>query len=191
MRDWGRVLIRSFGIANWLFGLIGACFLIGTQWIVHVRHLWPDRYDARAHYFLITTNALFVLATFLTGYWLILVHKRGVVFSNCLFSAEILFFVLSAIVDRSLDASGNATAVSVGRSLGAMDGVGNMGIAPQILTAYPVIALIVLNLARKRLDSPAFLERPSTLSLGRLPVCTPFVRTGKPLCSRIIRQVVA
>lgn len=152
MRDWGRILIRSFGIANCLFGLIGAWFLIETQWIVHVRHLWPSPYDARAYYFLVTINSLFVLATLLAGYWLILIRRQGVVFSNYVFSSEILFWVVSTAVELALGMSGNATAVSVGRSLAAMGGVGNMGTAPQILTAYPLIALIALSLARRHLD---------------------------------------
>lgn len=112
--------------------------MIGTQWRVHVRHLWPNPYDARAYYFLVTTNALFFLAIFLTGYWLILIRRRGVVFSNYVFSSEILFWVLSIAVDLALGMSANATAVKVGTSLAAMGGVGNMGIAPQILTAYPL-----------------------------------------------------
>jgi hypothetical protein len=152
MRDWGKILIRSFGVANCLLGLTGAWFLIGTQWRVHVRHLWPDPHDAGAYYFLVAVNALFLLAILLTGYWLILIRRRGVVFSNYVFSGEILFFVLSSAFGLALDMSGNATAVSVGRSFGAMGGVGNMGIAPQILTAYPLIALIALNLARRHLD---------------------------------------
>jgi hypothetical protein len=151
MRDWGRFLIRSFGIANWFFGLAGAWFLVVTQWRVHVRHLWPDPYDAGAYYFLVTINALFVVAMFPTGYWLMLIRRKGVVFSNYVFSSEVLFFVLS-VVAFFLNFSGNATAVSVGRSLGAMDGVGNMGTVLQTLTAYPVIALIALNLARRHLD---------------------------------------
>jgi len=28
VRDWGRILIRSFGIANWFYGLTGAYFLV-------------------------------------------------------------------------------------------------------------------------------------------------------------------
>jgi len=152
MPDWGRTLIRSFGIANWLLGLTGAWFLIVTQRRVHARHLWPNSYDAGAYCFLVTINALFVLAILLTGYWLILIRRRGVVFSNYVFSGEILFWVLSIAVELALGMSGNATAVSVGTSLAAMEGVGNMGIAPQILTAYPLIALIALNLARRHLD---------------------------------------
>jgi hypothetical protein len=37
-------------------------------------------------------------------------------------------------------------------SLGATAGIGNMGTNLQLLTGYPLIALIALNLARRHLD---------------------------------------
>jgi hypothetical protein len=158
--DWGRVLVRLFGIANWFYGLTGAYFLVGGLW--RIRHFGPPfghpgRYphEASQYYFLVTINAIFVLAILLTGYWLILIRRRGVVFSNYLFSMEILFWVLEAIVSFKLLVSGlygNAAAASFGQSLAAVSGIGNMGTALQLLTAYPVIALVALNLARKHLD---------------------------------------
>ena len=150
MRDWGRTLIRSFGIANWFYGLTGSYFLVNDLW--RANHFGPHPYEARAYYFLVTINGLFLLAIFLTGYWLILIRRRGAVFSNYVFSMEILFWVLSPLISLTLAMSGNTTAVSVGMSLGAVEGIGNMGTNLQMLTAYPLIALIALNLARRHLD---------------------------------------
>jgi nitrate/nitrite transporter NarK len=48
--------------------------------------------------------------------------------------------------------SSNVTAASIGMSLGATAGIGNMGTNLQSLTAYPLIALVALNIARRRLD---------------------------------------
>jgi hypothetical protein len=100
----------------------------------------------------VAINALFLSAIFLAGYWLILIRRRGAVFSNYVFSMEIVFWVLSEVVSSELMMSANATAVAVGRSLGATAGIGNMGTALQILTGYPLIALIALNLARRHVD---------------------------------------
>jgi hypothetical protein len=78
-----------------------------------------------------------------------------VVFSNYLFSVEILFWILDAIVSFKLltsGISGNAAAASFGTSLGAVEGIGNMGTSLQLLTAYPAIALVALNLARRHVD---------------------------------------
>jgi hypothetical protein len=150
MRDWGRILIRSFGIANWLYGLTGSYFLIDGLW--RVNHFGPSPYEARAYYFYVAVNALFLFAIFLTGYLLILIRRRGVIISNYVFSTEILFFVLSSFTSILLSMSGNPRAASVGMSLGATAGIGNMGTAPQFITAYPLIALVALNLARRHID---------------------------------------
>jgi hypothetical protein len=96
MRDWGRTLVRSFGIANWFYGLTGAYFL--ADGLRRVHHFGPHPYQAKAYYFLVTINALFLLAIFLTGYWLILIRRRGAVFSNYVFSMELLFWVFSSLI---------------------------------------------------------------------------------------------
>jgi hypothetical protein len=152
MRDWGRTIIRSFGIANWFYGLTGSYFLIDGFWRVHDFRSNPYPYEAKAYYLYVAIDALFLSAIFLAGYWLILIRRRGVVFSNYVFSMEILFFVLSSFVAVELVMSGNATAVSVGMSLEAVGGIGNMGMAVQVLTGYPLIALVALNLARRHVD---------------------------------------
>jgi len=83
VRDWGRTLIRSFGIANWFYGLTGAYFLVDG--FRRADRFGPHPYESKAYYFLVTINALFLVAIFLTGYWLILIRRRGVVFSNYFF----------------------------------------------------------------------------------------------------------
>ena len=106
MQDWGRTLIRSFGIANWFYGLTGVYFLVdGLQ---RVRHFGPRPYEAKAYYFYVAMNAVFLLVIFSAGYWLILIRRRGVVLSNYVFSMEILFWVLSSLVELKLVMSGNA-----------------------------------------------------------------------------------
>jgi hypothetical protein len=83
VRDWGRILIRSFGIANWFYGLIGAYFLVAG--LRRVPHFGPRPYEAEAYYFDVAINALFVFGIFLSGYWLILIRRRGAVLSNYIY----------------------------------------------------------------------------------------------------------
>jgi len=149
VRDWGRTLVRSFGIANWFYGLTGAYF-----WVEGLRlnHLKPNPYEAKAYYFYVSVNGLFLFAILLTGYWLILIRRGGVILSNYVFSMEILFFVLSSLIALRLAMSSNPRAASIGMSLAAVAGIGSMGTALQFLTAYPLIALVALNLARRHMD---------------------------------------
>ena len=152
MRDWGRILIRSFGIANWFYGLTGSYFLVDGLWRVRHFGFGPNPYEAEAYYFDVAINALFVFGIFLSGYWLILIRRRGAVLSNYIFFTEILVFVVSSWVSLILVTSRNATAASIGKSFGAVGGIGNMGTVLQLLTGYPVIALVALNLARRQVD---------------------------------------
>jgi len=78
-----------------VYGLTGAYFLVAG---LRFHHFGPNPYEAKAYYFYVSINALFLLAILLTGYWLILIRRRGVVLSNYVFSMEILFFVLSSWV---------------------------------------------------------------------------------------------
>jgi hypothetical protein len=164
MRDWGRILIRSFGIANWFYGLTGTYFLVDGLRRAH--RFGPNLYEARAYYFYVAINALFLFALFLAGYWLILIRRRGAVLANYVFSTEILFFVLSSLVSLHLAMSSNPRTASVGMSLGAVGGIGNMGTALQFLTAYPLIALVALNLARRHVDRNGYWNafQPSRLA---------------------------
>jgi len=60
MRNRGRTLIRSFGIANWFFGLTGAYFLLDGLWGVHhFGHLGRLPHEAELYYFLVTINVIF------------------------------------------------------------------------------------------------------------------------------------
>ena len=150
MRPWARILIRSFGIVNWLYGLTGSYFLLDG--LRRANRFGPNLYEAEAYYFYVAMNALFLFVLFLAGYWLILIRRRGAILSNYVFSAEILFFVMSSFLSLHLAMSSNPRTASVGMSLGATAGIGNMGTAPQILTAYPLIALVAVNLARRSMD---------------------------------------
>src|SRR5450432_1732179 len=156
VRDWGRTLIRSLGIANWFYGLTGAYFWVDGLWRVHhsgfLGHSGRFPYEANQYYFLVAINAIFIFSILIIGYWLFPIRKRGAVFSNYLFPIEILFFVLNAMASLKLGMSGNAITASLGMSLGAVQGIANMGTILQFVTAYPAIALVALNLAGRRVD---------------------------------------
>jgi hypothetical protein len=164
VRDWGQTLIRSFGIANWFYGLTGAYFLVDGLRRVHhsgfLGHSGRFPYEAKQYDFLVTINAIFIFSILIIGYWLFLIRKRGVVFSNYLFSIEILFWVLNAMVSLKLGMSGNAVTAAFGMSLGAVQGIGNMGTNLQFVTAYPAIALVALNLASRHLDRKGLWKVP-------------------------------
>lgn len=154
MRDWDRFLVRLFGVLHLLYGAVGSGFLLDSFYRVLRSNIYFGRflYERPLYYLALTINTLFILMLLLAGLSLIRFLRRGVVLSNFVFSAEILYWIAFAWLSLGLSIHGNDTASSVGKSMGAVAGIGNMGTSLQLITGYPVIALIVLNLAKRRLD---------------------------------------
>lgn len=151
MRDWGKFFVRLFGVLNLLYGAAGTCYVLDgvvrvSQNVHH--HAMFSRYEPIALDMELTLNALFLAGLILAGYWLVRLDRRGMVLSNYVFSLEILFWVATPAVDLALVMSHNATAKEIGIGMGAVAGIGGMGTVLQIVTAYPIIGLVGLNIAR-------------------------------------------
>src|SRR5712664_129157 len=149
MRDWGRLLIRSFGVLHLAYGAIGSIVLVpGLLQILHGnvrfgRHL----YERPAYYIAITINCLFVGALIMAGLWLVRLSRRGVTLSNFVLGGEILYWLASSGLSLGLALHGGPAA-AIGQSMGAVAGMGDMATSVQVLTGYPLIALVALNFAR-------------------------------------------
>ena len=154
MRDWQKFVVRLFGLLDFLYGAAGAYFVLDGLVRVrqNVQHLAKFRYEPIAFDVELAINALLLAGLILAAYWLVRLDRRGTVLSNYVFSLEILFWVAIAVVDLPLAMSHTRTAEEISKSMGAVAGIANMGTALQILTGYPIIGLVVLNVARKYMD---------------------------------------
>lgn len=105
----------------------------------------------RTIYLLKTSIGVFFLVGLIFGgYWLLRLRRRGVVLSNVVFSLEILYFLLLPLISLIMTMSANKVAESFASSLG--NPIGDAGIVLQFITCYPLIALILLNIARRRIN---------------------------------------
>ena len=77
----------------------------------------------------------------IAGVLLLRMRMGGVTISNILFPTMIGYFFLPLLFYGT----------AIGRSVVAVMTIGNVGIGFQLITAYPIAALVVLNLARQRL----------------------------------------
>jgi hypothetical protein len=96
-------------------------------------------YHIEAFFLRTGLNLLFLAAIIFAGIKLLLAREKGVQLSNKLFVLMILYF---------LEPFSRLLGPEFGISMGATAGTGNMGISPILLTGYPLIALIVLNVVR-------------------------------------------
>ena len=154
MRKRAPDLIRGVGLLNVLYTAAGMYFVVdGTlRYFVRgsVSHRLP--YEPILYCVFTVINLVLLVLLFLAGLWLLRLDRRGVVLGNAVLVAEVIYFIGQAWLGLGLTLSGRPMARAIGRAMAAVAGVGNMGTAIQLLTGYPVIGLVVMNLARRHLD---------------------------------------
>jgi hypothetical protein len=153
MQRWPRVAIRTFAVLNIFLGVFGLLALLSSMYGRVRLNPWSQNppYFAQAYYLQAAMNLVFVLIAIWTGPHLWRLRERGRTICNILFCAEIAYFwggtllcTLAFFIQGKEPLFCHALAVSAGG--------GNMGVVLQQITAYPLIALIVLNLAYARLN---------------------------------------
>jgi cbb3-type cytochrome oxidase subunit 1 len=147
---WSAVVFRLFGTLHILFGAYG--FYVVLLILVNIAsagHFSLD--DASAPYatesFVVMTaiNLIFIGVLLFAGIQLLQLRAEAVRISNWLFLCMIMYEAVLLLDSLFLDPG-----AALSMSISAAYGIGNMGIAPQVLTGYPIIALIALNLARRK-----------------------------------------
>jgi len=152
MRPWAAGTIRAFAIVNVLLAMYGLYLLVYTV----LRHYGlPPYHRAPAYYHQAfcgksIVNLLFLIALVAGSRFLWRVGRRGLLGCNIVFTGEILYFLGTGAFELFSGFAGGEIAL-IGLSMAAAGGTGDMGIGPQLLTGYPIIALIVLNIAYRKL----------------------------------------
>lgn len=147
---WTRRIIRAIGIANLLFVIFGGYFAVtGAPHILPRLHDSPVEPRVREAYCVMTLVDLCCLvALTVGGVYLVRLKRLGLRICNFGFAAEIIWFLGTSWIALALGLLGGRWE-PLGRSIAAAGGIGGLGTAPQIITGYPVLALIFLNLARR------------------------------------------
>jgi len=152
MRPWAARTIRAFAIVNVLLAMYGLYLLVYTV----LRHYGLPPYPGapayyhQAFYGRSIVNLLFLIALVAGSRFLWRLKRAGLVICSVVFALEILYFVGDAVLAIILWMVGGKPAL-FDLALGATAGTGDMGINAQVLTGYPIIALIVLNIAYRKL----------------------------------------
>jgi len=152
MSNWDKFLIRFFGILHLAFGAIGIVFLIDAAVrTIPARSLQHFPYERLFYHLDLSIEAILIGGLIWAGVQLTCLQRRGVSLSNYVLTIEMIYWVVSAWTALALAMHGGS-AKAAGMSIAAVAGIGGMPTAPQLLTGYPLIALVALNLARRHLD---------------------------------------
>jgi hypothetical protein len=153
---WGRRVIRAFGVLNILFAAVGVYAVSDYAVPVFTRlhDSAEEPYVREAYYIMTLVNLGCLLALTIGGTYLWRLNRRGLAISNLVFVTEIAWFISKVALGLILGMSGGRWGL-LGMSIMAAGGIGGLGTAPQILTAYPVWALVALNLVRSTFPNHA------------------------------------
>lgn len=160
--NWPPLVFRVFAIANFILAGLGLLFLAPvTMWVVLVGAVGKTSaypYFLRAFWTMTATNIVLLTLLIFGGIRLLQLRTSGVALCNAVFVAEILYVIAVGFLWTT------AVSTSVSGSVGAASGVGSVGLSPQLICGYPLLALVCLNLARKRLNRHKT-NNPGTVTL--------------------------
>ena len=159
-RNWQKPTILGFGCANLFFGAVGVYFQVGVvlSFLRHDRPTADEPYLPQAFYIMTAMDFVSLVILAVAGFYLLRLNQKGVLLCNMVFIYEIGSFVLSSGLTLAFLMAGGEWTL-VGNSMAGAGGIGSMGTSPQFLTGYPLIGLIVLNIARQGLNAHVKTER--------------------------------
>jgi hypothetical protein len=149
MKRYSGVIVAVFGVANFLFAVRGGWFVYETVRNYHRATTRLSNPVSVTHSFVVTflamtsINVAFLVLLICAGVLLLRFRRSGITFCIAVFAAEISYWLIEGELGM--------TDVSWFQDIGGLGGLGNMGLAPQILTGYPLIGLIILMLVRRSL----------------------------------------
>ncbi len=162
MKRWPRITVRIFGVLHIVMGLVGiimiawGCVSPMTQLLLE-----SPRYPyAKPFYYGYTIIGLISLVFLIgAGVAMCRLAPRGRQLSNVVLGFEIAFSLAEWETILFVLPMWGATAKKLGDTLLMTSGIGAFD-EVQILTGYPLIALIAINLAYKRLHEKAMVPGP-------------------------------
>jgi len=142
--DWPAVVYRAFAIGNFLVVIVGLLFLLPTAWDIHigtVENVPENSHFATWFWAMFLINLCFLTLLVVGGVHLFRLRPLGVTICNAVFVGEIAYFFVIGFLWSALSRPDGVAAAT---------GVGNMGLSPQLISAYPLVTLVCLNLARRK-----------------------------------------
>jgi hypothetical protein len=141
---WPLFTLRAFAVANFIVVALGLLFLVDSVYGMRValRNTTETPYFIASFWTMTAINVCFLSLLVLGGFYLLKPRMLGVAVCNAVFISEILYFFSIGFFFWGLPRN-----ISMG--IAAATGIGNMGLSPQLVSAYPLFALGGLNLARR------------------------------------------
>jgi hypothetical protein len=99
-------------------------------------------------------NLIFAVMLIFAGTFLWKLKRSGLMLLVCTLLAEVLYFVCISGVTMYLHRSSNEASRELSKTIAALTGVGNFFLGLQLLTAFPIVAGILIFFAYRYLGIP-------------------------------------
>jgi hypothetical protein len=161
---WPKITIRTIALGNVVIGGFGLFLQIDGAIRFSQRHHFTAAkpYETYAYWVIVCIGFVFVSLTLLSGFFLWQTGPPTLRFCNWLFGSQLAYWVGSSMLVVMLVTSKSEWAHRFVMSIAAARGIGNVGLAPQLLSLYPVWVLVLLNLAYWRMGK----AEPSTAKVS-------------------------
>lgn len=128
-------IVRGLGVLNTFFGFLGVALALVdvVSTYLHRDALTRNGFSFETSLIGAAIDFVLLIGLSIGGYLLTRLDRRGVVISNIILSAEVIYWLVSTLTP-------------------SLSSFTNFGLSPQILTVYPLLALPILNWAARHLD---------------------------------------
>ncbi|MGA8071963.1 MAG: hypothetical protein WB995_00725 [Candidatus Acidiferrales bacterium] len=160
--NWPALIFRVFGVGNLLLAGVAACLTllaVGGLAMSTLRNTPDAPYFLQVFATMTAINLTFEIMLAIAGVRLWQKRPEGVAICNVLFPVEVLYFL--GVTVLSFPAFPKTSTMS----LAGATGIGNVSLVVQWITGYPIVALVVLNLVRRRLNA-TFAAAPPLVAQG-------------------------
>lgn len=150
-----RIVLTILGVITALEALAGlflASLTLGSLsihrqvWTEIVGVDYPHFYELYA--VVGSTNLVLLGMLFVSAFLLLRLRRKGLFLLVVTLGMEVLLFIGLTIAPSSVDRE-------FGSAIAAASGIGMVGMSPQLFTAYPLVALVLLVMAYRYLGIPA------------------------------------
>ena len=157
-----RAILRVLSVLSLLEGAMSLLAVMAQLFLIPFDQQAVEKFVTRpyAHaatllYLMASMNLVFAVALFVAGVFLWRLRRKGLLLLVCTLIGEAAYFMSLSGVVMFLHRSADGASRELSRTISALTGVGNFALGLQLVTAFPIVAGVLIFFAYRYLGIPA------------------------------------
>jgi hypothetical protein len=148
MKSWQKYVARAVGLSNFAMAMAGLLLMDGMPFRAAAHFESKGEEYAVVPFYLMTfVTFLFLLALVVGGTYVWRLSRRGLILCNITFMAEICYWFVVYSLSIPPHLTTGSTGLNFREGIGVAGPIANLGMWPQVISLYPFLALVMLNVA--------------------------------------------